>query len=439
MIALNRGRKVAFGLAASAAVAALAAFPVYAQQGGFARGTAAPSQPSGKAAVGDGPRLQEVRVPTNTTDPIAIVNGEVISRQQLADECVARKGQEILDTLIARRLIEQEMRRKKIEITPLEIDQEIDAVAMATAGVTREIWLRNLDKERGISPASYARDIIYPSLALKKLATPRVQVTEQDLKDAYEANFGPRMRARIITVDNIRTANEIWNELNRNPAGFERIAKERSRDNSTRAAGGLLPDLIARHAYPRNISDPAYAQLVDGNPGDKDSKGQPIKPKDGAITGPIQVNENAWLIMKREELLPPTRSGSLSDANVREMLRAQMVDVKLNDMVQQIFKELMDASAIDNKLTGHVKLANEEQHPEFKEGLDQKVQRMSNAGETQANLPTGGRSPSVAKTSPSRGPLTPAGVPKDAAAAAGKVQQTLQSPPRPPTTTPPGN
>src|SRR4051794_16946718 len=124
MIAFDRGRKVAFCLVAASAVGALATLPAQAQRPG--RATATPPQPPAKAdQIGDGPRLQEVRVPTNTTDPIAVVNGEIITRQQLADECVARKGQEILDTLIARRLIEQAMRSKKIEVTAAEIDSEI--------------------------------------------------------------------------------------------------------------------------------------------------------------------------------------------------------------------------------------------------------------------------------------------------------------------------
>ena len=423
----NRGRKVALGLFASAGLAGLAALgtsPARAQQRP-GRASTAPAQPAAKAD--DAPRLQEVRVPTNTTDPIALVNNEIITRQQLADECVARKGKEILDTLISRRLIEQALRAKKLEITPLEIDQEIDTIAMQTASATREVWLRTLDKERGISPAQYARDIIYPALALKKLAAPRVQVTEQDIKDAFEANFGERMRCRIITIDNIRTASEIWNEVTKNPAGFERVAKERSRDNMTRASGGLLPEPIARHAYPRTVSDPAYKQLVDGNPDDKDTKGQPIKPKDGAISGPIQVETNAWIIIKREELLPPTRTGSLSDPNVKSMLQSQMAEVKLNDAVQKVFEEIMAASSIDNKLTGFVKMAHEEQHPEYKQGMDQKVQRMSAAGETPAAIPTGGRSPSAAITSPNNGPgRAPAGLPSGAAAAAGSIKPTAR-------------
>jgi PPIC-type PPIASE domain len=432
MIALNRGRKVAACLVAAATLGGLGTLPALAQRPG--RATATATATATPAQAGDGPRLQEVRVPTNTTDPIALVNGEIITRQQLADECVARKGQEILETLIARRLIEQAMRGKKLEITASEIDAEIDSVAMQTAGVTREVWLRTLDKERGISPATYARDIIYPALALKKLAASRVQVTEQDVKDAFEANFGQRMRCRLIMCNSIRTANEVWEELRKNPGGFENLAKTRSLDTSTRASGGMLPEPMARHAYPREVSDRAYRQLVDGDPDDKNPA---HKPKDGDFTGPIQVNETAWIIMKREELLP-SKTGSLSDPNIKSMLRSQMYDVKLNEAVSSLYSDLMEASAIDNKLTGHVKIAHEKQDPAFKAALDKKVERMSNAGETQPNVPTGGRSPSNASLSPA-GAATrpPAGVPADAANAASNLQNTVKTAPRP--ATPPGN
>ncbi len=94
-------------------------------------------------------------------DPIAIVNNQIISRQQLADECVAREGKKVLELLINRTLIDQALRGKKLEITAAEIDQEIETVARRF-GIGREGWLRTLDKERGISPVQYARDIIYP-------------------------------------------------------------------------------------------------------------------------------------------------------------------------------------------------------------------------------------------------------------------------------------
>jgi parvulin-like peptidyl-prolyl isomerase len=435
MIALNRGRKLATCLVASAAIGVLAAQWASAQQRPAGRATATPP-PAKNGPVGDGPRLEEVRVPTNTNDPIALVNGEIITRQRLADECVAREGPKILETLIARVLIDQAMRAKKIEVTAAEIDHEIDNVAMKTAQVTREVWLRNLEKERGISPAVYARDIIYPTLALKKLAAGRVQVTEQDIKDSFEANYGPRLRCRLIMCKNIHAATEIWEELRKNPGGFEKLAKDRSMDSSTRASGGMLPDPLARHAYPRSISDAAFTQLVDGDPRDKDPA---HKPKDGDFTGPIEVEKDAWIIMKREELIPGRSGANLKDPHVREILTEQMRDVKLGEAVAELFNDLMAASSIDNKLTGHIKMAHEEQDPDFKKGLDEKVNRMSVPGETQPVTPTGGRSPANAKTSPGSSlSKPPAGVPADAAGAANNLQNTVKSAPRP-ASPPPGN
>ena len=61
---------------------------------------------------------------------------------------------------------------------------------------------------------------------------------------------------------------------------------------------------ITRHAFPRNLSDSAFRQLVDGDPRDRDPS---HKPKDGDITGPIQIDQAAWVILRREELSPPRK------------------------------------------------------------------------------------------------------------------------------------
>jgi hypothetical protein len=432
MIALIRGRKIALGMVASASLVTIGAHLAHSQtpQKPGRASTTTPS--SAPANPGESPRLQEVRVPINASDPIAIVNGQIITRQQLADECVARKGQEILDTLVARMLIEQAMRGSKLEVTAAEIDAEIDAVAWATAKADREKWLRILDKERGISPVQYARDIIYPALALKKLAAKRVQITPQDLKEAYQANFGERLRCRMIMVDNIRAANEVWAELQRNPGGFERLAKERSTDSGSRALGGMLPEPIARYASPREVSIAVFKQLVDGNPDDRDSKGNPIKPKDGAFTGPIQLHEAAWLIIKREELIPAKggEHGKFEDPLVQSQLKEIMFEVKQNEAVTRLFEDLMRVSTIDNKLTGQVKMANEEQHPEFKGGLDEKVKRMSEAGESQAPPPTGNKLQTPSKPTTRIGTaITPNGVPTSAAGTASQLQNTIKNGP----------
>lgn len=404
MIAKDGGR-AARAWAAGLTLAGLAATtPAYAQQAP-ARGKAA-TAPAGKATTGKGdakaaptPVLTDVKqtaVPVNPTDAIAIVNDQVITRADLADECVARKGKEILETLINRALIEQALKANKKEVTAAEIDQEIDSVA-GRFGIARQQWLQTLDKERGISPFQYARDVIYPQIAMRKLCEGRVQVTEEDVKAAFESHYGDKLRCRLIMVDSLSKAQAVWEELKKNPGGFEKVAQEQSMDLATRSLGGLLGEPINRHAQPRTVSDAAFAQLLDGiDPNDKDPS---HKPKDGDFTGPIQASEGTYLILRREGLIPAETRVSLKDESVKKQLHSVVYEAKLKEMMGVVFQDLIEKSEIENKLVGSMKLANEEQHPEFR--VDDKVQLMSNPE--------------------SRTPDTGQGAPGDGAAAAVKT------------------
>src|SRR5262245_58320980 len=153
-----------------------------------------------RSAFTDVPGVKPVALPVNPSDPIAIVNNQPITRQQLADECVAKEGKKILDTMINRVLIEQALARQKLSVTAAEIDEEIDSIAQRF-GLDRETWLRTLDKERGISPAQYAREIVYPAKALQKLCKSRVQVTPKDMQEAFESQYGDKLRVRMILVN----------------------------------------------------------------------------------------------------------------------------------------------------------------------------------------------------------------------------------------------
>src|SRR5262249_31678690 len=151
---------------------------------------------------------------------------------------------------------DQALRRNKLDITAAEIDAEIDAVAQRF-GIKREDWLRTLDKERNISPAQYAKEIIYPALALRKLCAGKVQVTPKDLQDAFESQYGDKLRCRMILVARQTTAMGIWEKLRENPGGFEKMAQEHSMDPGSRSLGGLLAEPITRHAVPTQVSDKA--------------------------------------------------------------------------------------------------------------------------------------------------------------------------------------
>jgi PPIC-type PPIASE domain len=390
MIAKDCGRRKMMLVLGFVLVGLAAAAPSHAQQplrslfGGSKKNTVAredktesspPAQP-GRLDQLNVPPVKLTAIPVNPTDPIAIVNNQIISRQQLADECVAREGKKILETLINRTLVDQALKARKQEVTAAEIDAEIDGVAHRF-GISREAWLRTLDKERQISPVQYAKDIIYPALALRKLCDGRVTVTEKDIQDAFESQYGAKLRCRMIMVDKLPKAQDIWERLRKNPAGFEKIAQEESMDAGSRSLGGQLAEPITRHAYPQNVADAAFRQLVDGDPDDKDPR---HKPKDGDFTGPIQAAETAWIILRREAVIPAVEGVSLKNDHVKKQTYTMIYEVKLKETMGIVFQELIKAASIENKLVGSIKGANEEQDPDYNTVDKSNTRLLGNSG-----------------------------------------------------------
>ena len=366
MIARDR-RKTWLGAVAGVAAVGLFGSGSATGQQSPARGKAAQSPvppPRTTPADRDAPAEEQgkiVRRAVNPSDAVAVVNGETITRAQLAEEAYIREGEKVLEAMISRKVIEQAMKANKITVTPQEIDAEIDKYANNIAGITREQWLTRLAQEKKINPISYKNDIVYPGLALRKLAENRVQVTEQDMKDAMEAQYGDKLRVRIILTMQERDAVAMWNELKKNPGGFAHMASNdvRSVDDATKVHGGLLEQALTRHAYPREVSDKAFQQLVDGDPDDKDPA---HKPKDGAMTGPIQVTESTWILMRREGLIPKTDYDPKNE-KVRETMKSAIFDAKLKEAMNEVFEELVKKSNVENVLTGQTKVANDDRQP----------------------------------------------------------------------------
>jgi foldase protein PrsA len=323
-------------------------------------------------------KITRVRTLVSPNEPIAIVNGHAITRQQLADACVARRGEEILETLIARELIDQEMKKRKISIAPAEVDAEIERVARTVAHVSKEQWLAALADKKKISPSQYAHDIIYPSLALRKLTADQIRVTDEEIAEALESYYGEKLKCRIMMFDKLATAKQTWEDLKKTPGAWDKLVAERSIDQATRSVGGMLTEPIARHAEPRHVSDAAFSELVDIDPNittDDPVERKKYTPKDGDITGVIQVAEGSWVIMRREGLEPKKKVIEGDKKLLVEQFRQTLHDAKLEGQIGVFYAELLRRSQIENRLTGDTKMANEEQEPQSR--VDGDVQLMS--------------------------------------------------------------
>jgi hypothetical protein len=60
---------------------------------------------------------QPGQVPNNQIQTLAVVNGQPISRQQVAHECMARFGKDVLEDIVNKVLVLEECRKQGIAIT----------------------------------------------------------------------------------------------------------------------------------------------------------------------------------------------------------------------------------------------------------------------------------------------------------------------------------
>ena len=95
---------------------------------------------------------------------VATVNTQRITRRELAAQCRRAYGQEVLESMVNKRLITEECQRQGVNVTRAEVDAEIERMAKRF-NIPVDQWLKLLKQERNITPTQYANDIIWPTLA----------------------------------------------------------------------------------------------------------------------------------------------------------------------------------------------------------------------------------------------------------------------------------
>ena len=87
-------------------------------------------------------------------------------------------------------------------------------------------WLKMLKQERNVSPEQYADDIIWPTIALRKLAGAQLNVTPEEVRAEYETQYGEQIRVRLIAATDLQKAKELRAQAVANPGNFGDLAKE---------------------------------------------------------------------------------------------------------------------------------------------------------------------------------------------------------------------
>lgn len=267
----------------------------------------------------------------------AIVNGRQITLAQVADECITRHGSDVLDGEINRKILQQELNRKKTVIEDRDIDSEVDRAADAYGFTTadgkpdRERWLKSVTEQPGATVDLYVRDAVWPSVALKKLVGSRVEVTDEDLRRGYESNYGERVEVQAIVFSDQRQAQKVWGMArdNNTEPFFTELAQQYSIEPSSRSNGGKVPP-IRRFGGSPLIEEEAF------------------KLKPGEISGIVSV-EGQFIVLR---CLGRTKPVPTNFNEIRGELTKDIQEKKLRVMMTKEFDRLRETSQVDNFLVG---------------------------------------------------------------------------------------
>ncbi len=269
--------------------------------------------------------------PPAAPKPMALVNGAEITADALGEECLARHGARVLEALVNRSIIEQACQASGISITRQHVDAEIDALSKRFS-VPRDKWLELIEKERGISAEQYANDILWPMLALRALARGAGEPTNAELRESFEKQYGPAVKARIIVARTRPEAENMRTRAVAAPDEFGSLARQHSVDVGSASANGWVQP-IRLHS-----GEPAFDRAA-------------FALEQGDISEVVQVADQ-FIVIKCEGRMPAAEV-SLEAAQPR--LAEEIRERKSREAANGVFRSLQEKSRVENVMNDPAK------------------------------------------------------------------------------------
>jgi parvulin-like peptidyl-prolyl isomerase len=265
------------------------------------------------------------------------VNGVPVTIRELDDECLARHGRNTLEGMIGRKVLELACQRRNLTVTEQDLDQEVARQALAgvkprpDGSPNVQAWLDLITKKQGIPLDLYRSDVVWSAVVLKKLAGDKVDVTEEDLRKGYEANYGPRVRCLAIVLNNQRRAQQVFEMARKNNTSeyFGELAAQYSVEPGSQSLRGEVPPIKRWGGQPK-LEEEAFA----------------LKP--GELSGIIQVADK-FILLRCEGY---TKPAVVEFATVRNEIAEDLREKKLRLAMTACYEDLHEAATIDNYLAG---------------------------------------------------------------------------------------
>ncbi|WP_237607698.1 peptidylprolyl isomerase [Roseimaritima sediminicola] len=279
----------------------------------------------------------------------AIINGQKLTVAKVAAECIERHGEAVLEGEINRKLLTQALRKAQTRVEQTDLDNEIRRAAVSFGYVDAagnpdvDAWMNAmLGEAEGRVRELYVHDSVWPTVALKKLVEGQVDVTQEDIRKGFEANYGPRCEILACVLGDQRTAQKVWDMARANPTDkfFGELAHQYSIEPMSQSNYGRVPPL-ARH----NGQDTLEREAFKLQPGGVE-----------AMSGIISTGANRWVILRCVGYTEPVVKEL--DETVREELSRNIFEKKQRLAMAEVMDSLKESAQIDNFLAKRTQLGS---------------------------------------------------------------------------------
>ena len=249
-------------------------------------------------------------------ETLAVVNGHPITRHQVSQECMRRFGEEVLESRIKKLLVLDMCKKSGVMITEGDVNDELIEKAKKF-GMSGNKYVQMICSRRNITADRLKNDLTWHELAIRRLAEKNVQVTNLEIGERLEFEFGPKVQVRQIVVDSLQQANQIHSQLQTAPENFERLAKQFSLDSNSKSMGGLLQPIR------RNSGLPEFEKLAFS-----------LSPNE---VSRVLAIANNFVILRCERFYPGAELSPAESAFQHERIEKQIASDKLIESARVLF------------------------------------------------------------------------------------------------------
>jgi len=256
---------------------------------------------------------------------MAFVNDKPLYMSELIDSLLRGPGRAYADQLVRSELVRQAMVKANMTLTAKDIAAETESILklMVPQARTPDERKQVLDRMLSDKQVPYAQWLIgvKVSASLRRLAEPRVKITDQMLQTEFGRLYGRQAVVRVIEVASLDKAREALAALKAGQK-FADLAWKRSIHTSA-TNGGLLAPMSAKS---QNVP-PAILQTA-----------LSLK-KAGEVSDPVQVEATFFILQLDKSIEPKNVTFEDVKPKITESLHARLLRFYQKAVLDEITRD----------------------------------------------------------------------------------------------------